>query len=263
MDIVVEGAEGDAVRRGEGEGVEAMRGAEGDVTDAVRYGKGNREVDDDAENRGEVAGDASSNSEFTSDEDIIGSGDDFESEYENQEGDGKTMFTASEKNDPKFKIRMIFSSISDFKDVVYGHAVKIRRNLKITKNDSRRIYARCDRKGCEWRINALKVIGETTFQIREYNSVHTCARSFNVKNVNSGWLSKKYEDSFRTDPNRVVKGFRKDVIKDIRCNVSKYQAYRGKRKALNAIDGATDDQFALLWDYAEELRKVSRSLMWS
>ncbi|KAK4393797.1 hypothetical protein Sango_1850500 [Sesamum angolense] len=66
---------------------------------------------------------------------------------------------------------------------------------------------------------------------------------------------KKYEDSFRTDPNRAVKGFRKDVIKDIRCNVSKYQAYRAKRKALNAIDGAADDQFALLWDYAEELRK--------
>ncbi|KAK4410830.1 hypothetical protein Sango_0156000 [Sesamum angolense] len=28
-----------------------------------------------------------------------------------------------------------------------------------------------------------------------------------------------------------------------------------KEKALNAIDGAADDQFALLWDYAEELRK--------
>ncbi|KAL0325119.1 UNVERIFIED_CONTAM: hypothetical protein Sradi_5081200 [Sesamum radiatum] len=184
-----------------------------------------------------------------------GSGDDFESEYENEEGDCKAVFNASKKYDPNFEIGMSFSSKSDFKDAVYGHAVKTRRSLKITKNDSRRIYARCDGEGCEWRINVLKVIGETTFQIREYNSVHTCARSFNVKNVNSGWLSKKYEDSFRTDPNRAVKGFRKDVIKDIRCNVSKYQAYRAKRNALNAIDGATDDQFALLWDYAEELRK--------
>ncbi|KAL0378672.1 UNVERIFIED_CONTAM: hypothetical protein Sradi_3172700 [Sesamum radiatum] len=186
MDIVVEGAEGDAVRGGEDEGGEAMRGGEGDVADAVRYGKGNKEVDDDAENRREVAGDASSNSEFTSDEDITESGDDFESEYENKEGDGKTVFTASEKYDPNFEIGMIFSSKSDFKDAVYGHAVKTRRSLKITKNDSRRIYARCDGEGCEWRINALKVIGETTFQIREYNSVHTCARSFNVKNMNSG-----------------------------------------------------------------------------
>ncbi|KAK4381581.1 hypothetical protein Sango_2953500 [Sesamum angolense] len=214
---------------GEGEGGETMRGGEGDVADAVRYGKG--------------------------------SGDDFESEYENEEGDCKAVFNASEKYDPNFEIGMSFSSKSDFKDAVYGHAVKTKRSLKITKNDSRRIYARCDGEGCEWRINVLKVIGETTFQIREYNSVHTCARSFNVKNVNSGWLSKKYEDSFRTDPNRAVKGFRKDVIKDIRCNVSKYQAYRAKRKALNAIDGAADDQFALLWDYAEELRKKCRPII--
>ncbi|KAL0413628.1 UNVERIFIED_CONTAM: hypothetical protein Sradi_1564500 [Sesamum radiatum] len=214
------GLEGDAVKGGRVKGVRQWRG---DVANAVRYGKGNKEVDDDAENIGEMTGDASSNSEFTLDEDIIGSGDDFESENENEEGDGKTVFTASEKYDPNFEIGMIFSSKSDFKDVVYGHAVKTRRSLKTTKNNSRRIYARCDGEGCEWRINALKVIGETTFQIREYNSVHTCARSFNVKNVNSGWLSKKYEDSFRTDPNRAVKEFRKDVIKDIRRNVSKYK----------------------------------------
>ncbi|KAK4390303.1 hypothetical protein Sango_2093600 [Sesamum angolense] len=192
LDIVAEGAEGDAVRGWKGEGGETMRGGEGDMADAVWYGK---------------------------DEDIIGSGDDFESEYENEEGDCKAVFNASEKYDPNFEIGMIFNSKSDFKDAMYGHAVKTRRSLKITKNDSRRIYARCDGEGCEWRINALKVIGETIFQIREYNSVHTCARSFNVKNVNSGWLSKKYEDSFRTDPNRAVKGFRKYVIKDIRSNV--------------------------------------------
>ncbi|KAK4401417.1 hypothetical protein Sango_0882400 [Sesamum angolense] len=147
-----------------------------------------------------------------------GSGDDFESEYENEEGDCKAVFNASEKYDPNFEIGMSFSSKSDFKDAVYGHAVKTKRSLKITKNDSRRIYARCDGEGLDG-------------------------------------CQKKYEDSFRTDPNRAVKGFRKDVIKDIRCNVSKYQAYRAKRKALNAIDGAADDQFALLWDYAEELRK--------
>ncbi|KAK4383755.1 hypothetical protein Sango_2746100 [Sesamum angolense] len=62
------------------------------------------------------------------------------------------------------------------------------------------------------------------------------------------------EESFRIDPNRNVKGFRKDIIKDIRCHVSKHQAYRVKRKALNAIEGRVEDQFDQLWDYAAELR---------
>ncbi|KAL0397239.1 UNVERIFIED_CONTAM: hypothetical protein Scaly_0172300 [Sesamum calycinum] len=107
--------------------------------------------------------------------------------------------------------------------------------------------------GCEWRLNALKLGDQSTFQIREYNPKHKCGKSFHVKNVNSKWLSRKYEESFRTDPNRNVKGFRKDIIKDIRCHVSKHQAYRAKRKALNAIE--VKQRISLInWDYAAELR---------
>ncbi|KAK4407317.1 Eukaryotic translation initiation factor 3 subunit I [Sesamum angolense] len=90
--------------------------------------------------------------------------------------------------------------------------------------------------------------------IRQYNPEHKCARSFNVKNVNSKWLSIKYEDAFRTDPKRNVKGFRKDIIKELRCHVSRNQAYRAKKKALEAIEGKAEDQFDSLWDYASELR---------
>ncbi|KAL0342463.1 UNVERIFIED_CONTAM: hypothetical protein Scaly_1908900 [Sesamum calycinum] len=59
------------------------------------------------------------------------------------------------------------------------------------------------------------------------------------------------EDDFDSEE---CQGFRKDIIKDIRCHVSKHQAYRAKRKALNAIEGKAEDQFDQLWDYAAELR---------
>ncbi|KAL0424502.1 UNVERIFIED_CONTAM: hypothetical protein Sradi_0985000, partial [Sesamum radiatum] len=63
-----------------------------------------------------------------------------------------------------------------------------------------------------------------------------------------------FDSEVGTNPNRNVKGFRKDIIKDIRCHVSKHQAYRAKRKAQNAIEGKAEDQFDQLWDYAAELR---------
>ncbi|KAL0440618.1 UNVERIFIED_CONTAM: hypothetical protein Sradi_0000700 [Sesamum radiatum] len=103
-------------------------------------------------------------------------------------------------------------------------------------------------------MHALKLGEESTFQSRQYNPERKCARSFNVKNVNSKWLSTKYEDPFRTDPKRNVKGFRKDVIKELRCHVSRNQAYRAKKKALEAIEGKAKDQFDSLWDYASKLR---------
>ncbi|KAL0442094.1 UNVERIFIED_CONTAM: hypothetical protein Sradi_0148300 [Sesamum radiatum] len=70
----------------------------------------------------------------------------------------------------------------------------------------------------------------------------------------SDFVSVKMILIVRTDPNRNVKGFRKDIIKDIRCHVLKHQAYRAKRKSLNAIEGKAEDQFDQLWDYAAELR---------
>ncbi|XP_011072625.1 uncharacterized protein LOC105157827 [Sesamum indicum] len=99
-------------------------------------------------------------------------------------------------------------------------------------------------------MHALKLREESTFQIRQYNPTHKCARSFNVKNVNSKWLSTKYEDAFRTDSKRNVKGFRKDVIKELRCHVSRNQTYRAKQKAIDKIEGKVEDQFDCLWDYA-------------
>ncbi|KAK4395700.1 hypothetical protein Sango_1724300 [Sesamum angolense] len=96
---------------------------------------------------------------------------------------------------------------------------------------------------------------EQTFQIREYHSVHKCGVNFHVKNCKSTWLGEKYEDLFRTDPRRAVKGFRQDVIKDMRVHVSRNQAYRAKWKALKKIEGSSEEQYGRLRDYAEELRR--------
>ncbi|KAL0436947.1 UNVERIFIED_CONTAM: hypothetical protein Sradi_0402600 [Sesamum radiatum] len=123
---------------------------------------------------------------------------------------------------------MIFSTKTEFRNAVHSHAIKSRRHLKITKNDKKRIYAKCGKDNCQWRIHAHKVSDECTFQIREYNSNHSCGRDFNVKNMKSKWLAEKYAQKFRSDPKRNIKGFRVDAMQDLRINVSRDQAYRAK-----------------------------------
>ncbi|KAL0300141.1 UNVERIFIED_CONTAM: hypothetical protein Scaly_3058000 [Sesamum calycinum] len=187
-------------------------------------------VDDcGGEDSGQEEVESSDSEDTTSDDDVCLSQDDFDSVAgsDGEEKEPHPIFNPRNKYDPHFEIGMIFSNKIELREAIHSHA---------------------------WIMHALKLGEESTFQIRQYNPEHKCARSFNVKNVNSKWLSTKYEDAFRTDPKRNVKGFRKDIIKELRCHVSRNQAYRAKKKALEAIEGKAEDQFDSLWDYASELR---------
>ncbi|KAG8369080.1 hypothetical protein BUALT_Bualt15G0113000 [Buddleja alternifolia] len=60
-----------------------------------------------------------------------------------------------------------------------------------------------------------------------------------------------------TDPKRNIKLFREDAVRAIRCNISRFQAYRTKMKALKTIEGKYEDQYGKLCDYAFELRRTN------
>ncbi|KAK6146113.1 hypothetical protein DH2020_019982 [Rehmannia glutinosa] len=176
------------------------------------------------------------------------------SEDDDDEVSNPPVFNSSMVYDPNFVLGMKFGTKAEFRKAVQSHAISTKRNLKFVKNDKIRVYVRCNESDCSWRMNALKMPKEDTFQLREYNPNHSCPPTFHVKNVKTGWLSERYAHKFQSDPNRHVKGFRLDVINDIRCHVSKDQAYRAKVKALKMLEGSPDAQYCKLWAYVEELR---------
>ncbi|KAG8379339.1 hypothetical protein BUALT_Bualt07G0078100 [Buddleja alternifolia] len=112
----------------------------------------------DATKGGEVPGCNESSSDDYSKEDMVYNGDDFDSGVESNEEEILKFptFDISDKYKATFEIGMYFSTKKHFRDVVNSHAVITKRNLKLAKNDTRRIYAKCLGKGCDWRINVLK-----------------------------------------------------------------------------------------------------------
>ncbi|KAL0334094.1 UNVERIFIED_CONTAM: hypothetical protein Sangu_1565600 [Sesamum angustifolium] len=194
------------------------------------------------------------------DEDVVDSDNDFDdARLSDVEGDGSAypVYNPVESNDPTFELGMIFSSKTKFIKVVQSHAIKTKGNLKFTKNDKVRVYAVCTGEDCKWKITVLKVKNEATFQINYYSSEHTCPQIFHVKNVKTRWLSEKYIQKFKSDPNRNVKGFRVDVMNELRLHVSKDQAYRAKKLALKKLEGSPEYQYSRLLDYAEEVRTTN------
>ncbi|KAG8386501.1 hypothetical protein BUALT_Bualt03G0155100 [Buddleja alternifolia] len=88
--------------------------------------------------------DSSSHSEGEESEDLVNSGDNFSSgkDSDNEGGAQDIVFNPRDKYDPPFELVMLLSTKEEFRDVVHNHAVKTRRNLKITINDCRRMYPR-------------------------------------------------------------------------------------------------------------------------
>ncbi|KAG8377713.1 hypothetical protein BUALT_Bualt08G0061400 [Buddleja alternifolia] len=92
--------------------------------------------------------DSSSDSESEESEDLVNNGDNFSSgkDSDSEGGEQGIVFNPRDKYDHPFELGMLFSTKDEFRDAVHNHAVKTRRSLKITKNDSRRVYARNDPK---------------------------------------------------------------------------------------------------------------------
>ncbi|KAL0437231.1 UNVERIFIED_CONTAM: hypothetical protein Sradi_0431000 [Sesamum radiatum] len=201
----------------------------------------------------QIVEDTSDSSEDDGEVDVVENDGDLD-EGRDSEGEGPSnpVFNPEETYDPTFEIGMLFSNKKEFKKALQSYAIKTKRTVKFTKNDKVRIYAQCGNSECGWKMHAIKIKDEETFQINLLQSHHSCPEIFHVKNMKTNWLKDKYLQKFKSDPKRCVKGFRVDIINELRVNVSKNQAYRAKKAALKEIEGSPEWQYSRLW--AAEMR---------
>lgn len=201
--------------------------------------------------------DSSDKDSSEEDADVVHEDIDFD-EYKHSDGEKEgphhPIFNPEVIFEPNFELGMIFGTKIEFKRAVQSHAIKTKRSLKFTKSAPTRMYVFCEDKKCSWNIHLNKMAGEETFQIRQYQPNHICDPSFVVKNVKSRWLSERFMKKFLVEPKRKVKVFREDAMDEIGCDISKNQAYRAKKMAMEKLEGNPDLQYSKLWDYAEELR---------
>ncbi|KAL0325440.1 UNVERIFIED_CONTAM: hypothetical protein Sradi_5113300 [Sesamum radiatum] len=148
-----------------------------------------------------------------------------------ENGESCPVFNPIEQYDLTLELGLIFNSKKEFKNAIQSHAIKNKRSLHFTKM-MHSGYAVCTKDGCEWKIHASKKKDEQTFKIISYKFEHTCVQVFNVRNVSTKWLSERFLQDFKTDPKRNVKKWRVDIMNQLRCHVSRKQAYKAKRQAL-------------------------------
>lgn len=159
--------------------------------------------------------------------------------------------------DPKFEIGQTFTSKKLFMLACKSHGVTHGRKVKFSKNDKRRATAYCN--DCSWKVYTAIMKDKRTFQVKNLQDKHTCGRSFEHGLATSSFLVDRYKKELAVLPDMKVSNLQDKVKTDMNVNISRWQAYRTKKKAESLIDGDNEAQYNKLWNYCREVERANPS----
>ncbi|XP_027169607.1 uncharacterized protein LOC113769350 [Coffea eugenioides] len=179
---------------------------------------------------------------------------------ESEEGDNSRrqlirskMWIYNLKDDIEFEKGQLFTNVDAFRAILKDYVIQKGFPLLRLKNERSRVTAICNAEGCQWRIHASPVADNITFQIKSYQSQHTCVMDKHCAEATSDWMAKKLVGVMRDHPNMTSKGVEAELRK-YGVKPSKMQIFRAKNKALNEIEGTHAESYSKLPSYAELLR---------
>ncbi|MFQ6665632.1 hypothetical protein Gotur_032305 [Gossypium turneri] len=123
---------------------------------------------------------------------------------------------------------MVFKDGEQFKITIHKYSKCCRRELKIIKNDPNRV--------------------------KSFHDEHNCYVSFRNKMVNVKVIAKKIEATIRDHPKMKLREIQRRVALEMNVNVNMRRCRRAKKIVKDKLAGNFIEEFAMLWDYADELR---------
>ncbi|XP_062103119.1 uncharacterized protein LOC133814138 [Humulus lupulus] len=159
---------------------------------------------------------------------------------------------------PTFKLGLSFPSGKMFKQAIREYAIKNGKDIWFKRKDPHRARAQCKGVNWPWVCFASKVDDTPTFVIKTYEAKHKFSRKNNNRFATSQWLSDKYLEEFKINEKKGVSTFMHKVSKDHVLEISRDKAYRSWMIAIENIEGSYEEQYAALWDYAEEIKSTNR-----
>ncbi|KAK8987265.1 hypothetical protein V6N11_027021 [Hibiscus sabdariffa] len=131
----------------------------------------------------------------------------------------RSMFSVYNPNheNPEFCIGMLFKDGKEFKDAIRKYSKLSRRELKIIRNEPKRIRVKCLASAkCPWRIFASYSRATRCIQVKSFQDEHNCCVSFQNKMVNVAVIANHFEATIRDHPKEI----QRRVASEIHVNVN-------------------------------------------
>ncbi|CAL9003282.1 unnamed protein product [Prunus brigantina] len=166
---------------------------------------------------------------------------------------------ATDLKNPEFHLGMQFANREHLKEAIKEYAIVNGKLLKFKKNDKRRVKVVCSGSGnCAFVLYASRIDKEeSTFVVKAIHADHTCGRVDKLRYANSTWISERFCDKMRRNPNWTAGQLQDEGREHYAMNVTHNQVYRAKKLAKKVIKDSYKEQFERLRDYAEQIKKTN------
>ncbi|XP_021806105.1 uncharacterized protein LOC110750138 [Prunus avium] len=167
---------------------------------------------------------------------------------------------AVDLKNPEFRLGMQFENRQVLKEALREYSIIHGRKLFFEKNDKTRVKAICNGGlKCPFLVYASQINQDVqTFVIKKLSLEHTCGRVEKLKFANPKWICDRFSSKIKRNTYWNLKAFQGEVLESYHVRVSKTQVYRAKKLAKAQIEGNYIQQYARLWDYAEQLKKTNK-----
>jgi hypothetical protein len=153
------------------------------------------------------------------------------------------------------ELGMEFETLKVFKKAVREYNIYHMREIKWKKNDKVRCRAACTAENCHWEIFCSWNKLTNSFQVKTYESNHDCPRGFVNSQAKTEWVASKLEEKIKIQPKITYLEAYEYIKRDFGVQINETKLFRALKQAREKVEGNYKEQYGLIWDYVNELRR--------
>ncbi|WOG87377.1 hypothetical protein DCAR_0206601 [Daucus carota subsp. sativus] len=152
-----------------------------------------------------------------------------------------------------------FPDVKSCRRALRDCAIALHFEIQTVKSDKTRFTAKCASEGCPWRIHAAKLPGVPTFTIRTIHTEHTCGGIAHLGHQQASvqWVASSVEQRLKENPQCKPKEILEEIHRVHGITLSYKQAWRGKERIMAALRGSFEEDYRLLPQYCEQIRRTN------
>ncbi|KAM3349245.1 hypothetical protein ACQJBY_022378 [Aegilops geniculata] len=148
-------------------------------------------------------------------------------------------------------LHMCFVNMHQYRRALKNYHILQSRDYMYLRNDRDRVNVCCVNEHCQFYMTASAIKREETVCIRKMVLPHTCGITYATSRVDSTWLSNKYENNFRGDPDWKISALIDTTKRNHGVDITPMMAYRARNKAADIVLGNHKQQYVRIRDYLQ------------